>query len=98
MVTFFRSSRVWAVEYQYQGRTRHWLKALPEGSDAQQAIAQELQDLYGAHARVVSVRPATDQEERAYARGEGPRNAFCPTGKLPLSPVRPPPGETDEPA
>lgn len=97
MATFFRSSRVWAIEYQYDGRTRHWLKALPEGCDARQVISDELRDLYGGHARLVALRAATPQEERDYGRGQLPRNAFCPTGKAPLSPPRPPQGEGDAP-
>jgi hypothetical protein len=29
----------------------------------------------------VAVRPATDEEERQYLRGEEPRNPVCPTGR-----------------
>jgi hypothetical protein len=81
MARFFRNSQVWAVEYQYDGRTRHWLKALPLGTDAQQSLQALLQDLYGEHARLVAVRPATEQEDEDFRRGRTPRNAYCPTGR-----------------
>lgn len=90
MATFFRNSQVWAVEYEYDGRTRHWLKALPQGVDAGSAIGQELRDLYGDHARLVAVRPATPQEDEDFRRGHLPRNAYCPTGTVPVGKVRPP--------
>lgn len=90
MATFLRNSQVWAVEYQYDGRTRRWLKALPREADAEGAMRDLLQDLYGEHARLVAVRPATDEEDEDFRRGRLPRNAYCPTGKLPLGKIRPP--------
>jgi hypothetical protein len=89
MATFFRSSEVWAVEYQYDGRTRHWLKAFPQGTDAERAVRDLLQELYGDHARLVAVRRATAQEEEDFRRGRLPRNAYCPTGKVPLGDIKP---------
>ncbi len=93
MATFFKSSRLWAVEYRYEGRTRRWLKALPEAVDARLATMDELRALYGERAKLVEVRPATAQEEAQWRRGEEPRNAFCPSGRLPVTPVNPPEGE-----
>lgn len=90
MARLFRNSQVWAVEYQYDGRTRHWLKALPLEADAELTVQALLKDLYGAHARLVSVRPATELEDEEYRRGRTPRNAYCPTGKAPIGKVEPP--------
>ena len=90
MAPLFRNSQVWAVEYQYDGRTRHWLKALPSEADADRTFRTLLEDLYGAHARLVSVRPATDAEDEDFRRGRLPRNAYCPTGNAPTGKVKAP--------
>ncbi len=90
MATFFRTSTVWVIDFQYEGRPRRWLKALPEGCDAQQAAQAILEDLYGHRARLAGVRPATPEEDSDYLHGNLPRNAYCPTGKAPLSEPRPP--------
>lgn len=90
MATFYKSSRVWVVDFQFDGHPRRWLRALPEGADAGAAAAQlaaELQALHGGRARLQSVRPATDDEDRQYLRGEGPRNAYCPTLVAPDRPA-----------
>lgn len=80
MVEVFKASRVWVVEFQYEGRLRHWYKALDTEADATAAIAALLHELYGGHARLLSVRPATAEEEGQYLRDELPSNAYCPTG------------------
>lgn len=90
MPPFFRQSEVWSVEYQHDGRTRHWLKALPQGTDADLAMRTLLQELYGDHARLVSVRPATEAEDEDFRRGRLPRNAYCPTGAGPTGKLKPP--------
>jgi hypothetical protein len=90
MAHLFRSSQVWAVEYQYDGRTRHWLKALPLEADAELAMRDLLKDWYGDRARLVHVRPATELEDEDYRRGRTPRNAYCPTGTVPTGKVKPP--------
>lgn len=90
MAILFRNSQVWSVEYQYDGRTRRWLKALPQGTDAEPTIRALLKDLYGDHARLVSVRRATDLEDEDFRRGRMPRNPYCPTGRDPLGEVKPP--------
>ncbi len=92
MATFFRSSTVWVIDFHYEGRPRRWLKALPEVCDAWHEAQAMLQDLYGDHARLAGVRRATPEEDRDYLRGNLPRNAYCPTGKAPLSEPRPPGG------
>lgn len=79
MSEFYKRSTVWVVDFRYDGRPRRWFKALGTGVDAWQFMAADLQALYGDKARLVSVRPATDEEERQYLRGDEPRNAYCPT-------------------
>jgi uncharacterized DUF497 family protein len=81
MAQFFRTSTVWVVDFQYDGRPRRWFKALPAQADAAALIGQTLQDWYGKRARLVSVREATEAEETQYLRGEEPRNAYCPSGR-----------------
>ena len=81
MATFFKTSRIWVVDYNWKGRPRRWFKALPEGADGPALLAAELMDVHGPLARVVEIRPATAQEETDYLRGEAPKNVFCPTGR-----------------
>lgn len=88
MAEFFRHSRVWVLDFQYDGHPRRWLRALPEGCDAAAHWAAELQALYGGRARLLQVRPASDDEDRQYGRGEGARLAACPTAAgTPLQPL-----------
>lgn len=86
----FRSSQVWVVEFTYDGRSRTWFHALPQGTDAAVHMRAMLQDLYGPRARLVAVRPATEQQERDYGRGDLPKNMLCPTGRAPRSGGKPP--------
>ena len=88
MVTFFKRTQVWVVGFTYEGRSRKWFKALPQGTDPRQEMATLLQDLYGAHAQLSEVRIATPQEELDYVRGNLPRNLLCPTGRAPLTPPK----------
>jgi hypothetical protein len=44
-------------------------------------MARELQALHGERARLSEARPATDDEEQQYLRGEAPPNVYCPTGR-----------------
>ena len=97
MAPFFRSSTVWVIDFQYDGRPRRWLKALPEGLDVQREAESVLRDLYGDRARLAGVRRATPEEDSDYLRGDLPRNAYCPTGKTPLTAPHPP-GEERDPA
>ena len=76
---------MWVVEFTYDGRPRRWFKALPQGSDAAASMAAQLRELYGQHARLGEVRPANEQEELDYVRGNLPRNVLCPTGRVPRS-------------
>lgn len=91
MATFFRTSTVWVIDFQYEGRPRRWLKAWPEAADARARAQALLQDLYADHARLVDVRRATGQEDADYRHGNLPRNAYCPSGMAPLSQPREPP-------
>lgn len=90
MATFFRRTQVWVVDFTYEGRPRRWFKALPQGTEASVAMRSLLHDLYGAPARLVSVRPASEQEELDYVRGKVPRNMLCPTGRALRSEPKPP--------
>lgn len=88
MVTFFKRTQVWVVEFTYEGRPRKWFKALPQGTDARQEMLSLLRDLYGSHAQLAAVRMATPQEELDFVRGNLPRNVLCPTGRAPLTPPK----------
>jgi uncharacterized DUF497 family protein len=81
---FFRTTKVWVVDFAYDGHPRRWLKALPQGADAAVEMSALLADLHGRRARLIAVRPATAEEETQYIRGELPRNLFCPTGRAPV--------------
>lgn len=81
MATFFKSSRLWVIDFTYDGHPRRWIKALPEAQDGPALLRAELADLHGARARVVQVRPATPEEEMQYVHGDSPKNVLCPTGR-----------------
>lgn len=81
MAEFFKTSAVWVVDFLHDGRPRRWFKALASGADVPALMAQTLRDLYGDHARLVAVRPASAEEESQYLRGEEPANVYCPTGR-----------------
>jgi hypothetical protein len=91
MAPLFKRTQVWVVEFTYDGRPRRWFKALPQGSDAARVMATQLHELYGEHARLREVRPASEQEELDYVRGNLPRNVLCPTGRAPRSRPEEPP-------
>lgn len=78
---FYKTSKVWVVDFTYDGHPRRWLKALPDGTDAAAEMATLLRDLYADRGRIVSVRAATPDEETQYIRGDLPRNIICPTGR-----------------
>lgn len=78
---FFRTSTTWVVDFRYEGRPRRWFKVFGPGVDVRALMSAELRQLYGERAQVVDVRPATDEEEAQYLRGEEPKNIFCPTGR-----------------
>lgn len=86
MATFYKQSRLWVIDFTYDGRPRRWYKALPDHADGPATLAATLADLHGARARIVEVRPATAQEEVEYVRGTLPRNQFCPTLAAPPAP------------
>lgn len=78
----FRGTRLWAVAFRYDGRDRQWVTALPAGEDDARAVFEErLANLYGAHATLVEVRPASAEEETQFIRGTLPRNAYCPVAR-----------------
>ncbi len=81
MATFFKSSRLWVLEFTYDGRARRWIRPLPEGEDGPAVLRAQIADLYGKHGRVTLVRPATTDEETQYIEGTVPVNILCPTGR-----------------
>lgn len=85
MAEFFRKSSTWVVDYRYDGRARRIFKVIPEGKNAFVMMRAELHDLYGDRAELVEVALASDEEERAFLRGEEPKNVLCPTGRMPRS-------------
>jgi len=85
MAEFFRSSTLWAIDFQYEGRDRRWFKAFGSSVDVASQVQAMLQALHGDRARLVSLRPATEAEEHAYNQGNEPRNVLCPTGRTPRS-------------
>ena len=78
---FFKTRATWVVDFRYEGRPRRWFKVFVSGVDVRARMASELRQLYGDRARLVDVRPATDEEEAQYLRGEEPKNLLCPTGR-----------------
>jgi hypothetical protein len=80
MTAFFKTSTTWVVDFQYDGRPRRGFRAFGPGIDVGERMAAELRQLHGTRARLVAVRPATDEEEAAYLRGDEPKNLLCPTG------------------
>ena len=80
---FYKMSKVWVVDFTYDGHPRRWLKALPAEADAAAEMGKLLQDLYGVRTRLITVRPATADEETQYIRGDLPKNMYCPTGRRP---------------
>lgn len=81
VATFFKTSRLWVVDYTWKGRPRRLFKGLPEGADGPTLLAAELTDVHGPLARLVEIRPASPQEETDYLRGKQPANILCPTGR-----------------
>ena len=85
VATFYKMSKVWVIDFTYDGRPRRWLKALPAQADAPAEMETLLRDLYGARGRLLAVRPATADEETQYIRGDLPENMYCPTGRRPAA-------------
>ncbi|MBL0420663.1 hypothetical protein JI739_09935 [Ramlibacter sp. AW1] len=81
MATFFKTSRLWIVDYTWRGAPRRWYRALPAGADGAEMLANELADVQGPQARLVAIRPATPEEETDYLHGKAPRHIVCPTGR-----------------
>jgi len=78
---FFKTSTTWVVDFHYDGHPRRWFKAFEADEDVKCQMTRLLQDLYGGRARLVEVRPATEDEETDYLRGTEPKNVMCPTGR-----------------
>jgi hypothetical protein len=79
----FRASTTWVIDFRYDGRSRRWFRTVDDGVDVRARLGAELAGLYGDHARLVDVRPATADEEAQYLRGDAPKNVLCPTGRGP---------------
>lgn len=81
MAPFYKTSRLWVIDFTYDGRPRRWIKPLRERDDGPALLAAELKDLYGSRAQVVQIRPATKEEETQFIHGDFPKNVLCPTGR-----------------
>jgi hypothetical protein len=81
MSEFFRTSTIWVADFRYEGRPRRWFRSFGPGAEVQDLITSELREMFGSKAQLVAVRPATDEEETLYLRGEVPGNMLCPTGR-----------------
>lgn len=81
MVTFFKPSSLWIIDFRFDGRDRRWYKSLRSDLDAHAEAERQLADLHGNRAQLVDVRLATEVEEIEYIRGEQPKKIFCPTGR-----------------
>ena len=76
MAELFRTSTIWVVDY--QGLPGRWFRAFRPDDQVRATMIAELHDLYGERAKLVDVRPATQEEEASYRRGEEPKNSICP--------------------
>lgn len=85
MVTFFKNSVTWVIDFRYDGSLRRWFKVFREGLNPTLLVQDELRALYNDRARLVQVREATAEEESQFLRGEETKNVYCPTGR-PISP------------
>jgi hypothetical protein len=81
MAPFYKTSRLWVIDFTYDGHPRRWIKPLREGQDGPAVLAAELRDLHGSRARLVDIRPATQEEETQFNHGDLPKNVQCPTGR-----------------
>ncbi|WP_343635646.1 hypothetical protein [Roseateles sp.] len=88
MSAFIDTCVIWVVGYRLDGRDRQWVRALPPCAQAQvrALLLEELDELYGERAELVSLRAAADSE----------RGAFL-AGGLPMCPVAASGGETPRP-
>jgi hypothetical protein len=89
MAQFFKSSTLWIADFLFDGRARRWYRFARDGVDVPADITRMLSDWHGPRARLLSVRPATQDEEGEYLRGVEPRNIYCPTGGAPSTSIRP---------
>lgn len=80
-MAFYRNSITWVIDFRHDGRPRRWFKVFGEGFDPTQQVQEELRELYGDRVQWVGARAATAEEESQFLRGEGTRNAYCPTGQ-----------------
>lgn len=81
MAEFFKTSTIWVIDFRYEGRARRWFKAFGPNADVREQMSIRLRDLYGDRAQLVDVRPATEEQESQYLRGEEPKNLLCRTGR-----------------
>ena len=78
---FYKTSKVWILDFTYDGAPCRWFKALPEEADARTLFEARLGDSYGKRGRFVDVRLAARDEETQYLNGTAPKNVFCPRGR-----------------
>ncbi|MDH0868237.1 hypothetical protein [Mitsuaria sp. GD03876] len=77
MSAFIDTCVIWVVGYRLDGRDRQWVRALPPSAEAavRALLLEELDELYGARAELVSLRPAAAEERGALIAGGLP---MCP--------------------
>jgi hypothetical protein len=77
MSAFIDTCVIWVVLYRLDGRDRQWVRALPPSAEAavRALLLEELDELYGERATLVSLRPALDAERGAFLAGGLP---MCP--------------------
>lgn len=81
---FYKTSKVWILDFTYDGAPRRWFKALLEDADARTLFEAQRGDLYGKRGRFVDVRPATRDEETQYLNGTAPKKRLLPEGPPPI--------------
>ena len=83
MSAFIDTCVIWVVGYRLDGLDRQWVRALPPSAEApvRALLLEELDELYGARAELVSLRQAAESERGALL-----------AGGLPMCPVDVPPG------
>ena len=81
MAEFFKTSKLWVVDFLHDGRARRWFKAFGPDADVANEMRVMLSEWYGRRAQLVTVREASEDEESKYVRGDEEKNTYCPTGR-----------------
>ena len=87
MAEFFKTSKLWIVDFLHDGRARRWFKAFAPGTDVAAEMHAMLREWYGARAQLLTVRLASEEEESQFLRGEQAKNVYCQTGRRVVPPT-----------